>query len=80
MDLASIGLIIIAIGWLIQLAISWKGNDRIHPAFILCYMLGVMFLLVSGYLGNASVSPYEVITFLAALIVLLKISLPKKRK
>jgi len=80
MDLVSIGLIVIGIAWIAQLVMSWKGNNKIQPAFILLYMLGVLLMMVSGFMGNLGVSPYEVITFIAALIVLLKVSTSKKKK
>lgn len=80
MDLVSIGLIIIGIAWIVQLVMSWKGNNKIQPAFILLYMLGVLLMLIAGYMGNLGVSPYEVVTFFAALIVLIKIRFSKKKK
>lgn len=79
MDLASIGLIVIALAWIAQLVMSWKGNKNIQPAFIVLYMLGVLILVISGYLGNMGISPYEVLTFIAALIVLVKVGMSKKK-
>lgn len=80
MDLVSIGLIVIGIAWIVQLVMSWKGNNKIQPAFILLYMLGVLLMLVSGYLGNTGVSPYEVVTLIAALLVLIKVGFSSKKK
>ena len=80
MDLVSIGLVVIGLAWIAQLIMSWKGNNKMQPAFILLYLLGVLLMMISGYLGNLGVSPYEVITFIAALIVLVKIGLSKKMK
>lgn len=70
-DLSSIALIIIAIAWLVQLIFSWN-NKKIQPAFIILYMLGVLLLVVSGYLTQLPVSPFEIATFIAALIVLIR--------
>jgi len=80
MDLVSIGLVVIGIGWIIQLVMSWKGNNKIQPVFILLYLLGVLLMIISGYLGNIGVSPYEVVTFFTALLVLLRINISKKKK
>lgn len=80
MDLVAIGLITVGLAWLVQLVMSWKGDNKIQPAFILLYMLGVFLMMLAGYLGNAGVSPYEVVTFVAALMVLLRISFPGKKK
>ncbi len=80
MDLVSIGLIVIGIAWIVQLVMSWKGNSKIQPAFILLYMLGVLLMLIAGYRGNIGVSPYEVVTLFAALLVLIKIKFSKKKK
>ena len=84
MDLVAIGLITVGLAWIVQLVMSWKGDNKIQPAFILLYMLGVFLMILAGYLGNAVVSPYEAVTFVAALIVLLRVSFPakntKKRK
>lgn len=80
MDLVSIGLIVIGLAWIVQLVMSWKGNNKIQPAFILLYMLGVLLMLMAGYMGNLGVSPYEVVTLFTALLVLIKISFSKKKK
>ena len=73
----SIGLIIIAVAWVIQLILSWNSK-KIQPAFIVLYMLGVLTLVISGYLAKLPVSPYEIFTFIAALIVLVRTLIIKK--
>ncbi len=78
-DFVSIGLIVIALAWVIQLVISWNSK-KIQPAFIVLYMLGVLILMISGYFANLPVSPYEVFTFVAALIVLIRVLTLKKSK
>ena len=75
----SIGLIVIAIAWIVQLVISWK-NNKIQPMFVVLYMLGVLIMMVSGYFAKLPVSPYEVFTLIAALIVLIRILTLKKSK
>ena len=76
-DWVSIGLIVIALAWVAQLILSWK-TKKIQPAFIILYMLGVLILMISGYLANLPVSPYEIFTFIAALIVLIRMWTLKK--
>ncbi len=76
-DWASIALIIIALAWLVQLILSWNSK-KIQPVFIALYMLGVLILVASGYLASASVSPYEIFTFIAAFIVLIRVISLKK--
>lgn len=73
MELAQIGLILIAVAWIIQLAVSWKGNKNIHPVFILVYMAGVLALVIADYRETNILSYFELLTLIAAGIVLLKI-------
>ncbi|MEI6731296.1 MAG: hypothetical protein WCK90_01315 [archaeon] len=79
-DWVLIGLVVIAIAWIVQLVFSWKSN-KIQPAFIVLYMLGVLIMVVSGYFAKLPVSPYEIFTLLAALVVLIRtLTLKNKRK
>jgi len=73
MGLAQIGLVSIAVAWIIQLVASWKGNKNISPAFIIVYMLGVLALVIADYMGTSVLSYFELLAFIAAGIVLLKI-------
>lgn len=76
-DWVSVGLIVIALAWLVQLVMSWNSK-KIQPAFIILYMLGVLILMVSGYIAKLPVSPYEIFTFIAAFVVLIRIFMLKK--
>ena len=73
----SIALIVIALAWVVQLVLSWKSK-KIQPAFIVLYMLGVLIMMISGYVAKLPVSPYEVFTFIAAAIVLIRVLMLKK--
>jgi len=73
MDLSFAGLVIIAIAWLVQMVFSWKGNKEIQPAFIICYIVGVLMLVTADYLKNSTLSYFELLTCIAAGSVLLKI-------
>ena len=75
----SIGLIVIALAWVAQLIRSWKTKE-IQPCFIILYMVGVLILIISGYIAKLPVSPYEVFTLIAAAIVLIRILTLKKSK
>lgn len=77
-NLAQIGLILIMVAWLIQLGFSLKGNNQIQPAFIVCYMLGVLGMIVSDYLATSVLSYFEALTFIASGIVLVKLLVAKK--
>jgi len=78
MDLASIGLIIIAIAWLVQLYYALNNNKQIQPLFIIGYMLGVLLLVIASYQPTKTISYYEVLTFLASGVVLVKILTMKR--
>jgi uncharacterized protein with PQ loop repeat len=77
-DLSQGGLLIIAIAWIGQLYHVLRGNKNITPFFIVSYMVGVLLLVISGYLANLPVSYFELGTLVAALIVLIAV-LRKKR-
>ena len=77
-NLAPIGLLLIMVAWFIQLIFSFKGNNQIQPAFIICYMVGVLAMVVSDYLRTSSLSYFEALTFIASGIVLVKILVSKK--
>lgn len=73
MNLAGIGLILIAIAWIVQLAFSWKGNKSINPLFIIIYMAGVLLLVIADYIQTSVLSYFELLTLIAASIVLWKV-------
>jgi hypothetical protein len=66
MSLSFAGLVIIAAAWLVQLVFSWNGNRTIHPIFIVFYMLGVLALIISDYIGTKALSYFELLTLVAA--------------
>ncbi|MBD3380154.1 MAG: hypothetical protein GF408_06810 [Candidatus Omnitrophica bacterium] len=72
-NMASAGLVLIMAAWFIQLVFSLKGNFRIQPAFIVCYMAGVLLMIVSDYLATSVLSYFEALTFIASGIVLARI-------
>ena len=77
-NLATIGLLLIMVAWFIQLGSSFKGNNQIQPVFIICYMIGVLAMIVSDYLQTNILSYFEALTFIASGILLVKILVAKK--
>lgn len=73
LNLASAGLVLIAVAWLIQLYQVLKINKNISPLFVVGYIVGVGMLVTSGFLANAPVSYFELGTLVAAVIVLVVI-------
>jgi len=78
LNLASVGLIVIALAWLIQLYQVLKINKNISPLFVVGYMVGVGMLVVSGYLAKAPVSYFELGTLVMAAVVLIAVLRKKK--
>jgi len=78
MRMGELGLLVIAIAWLIQLAYSWKGKREIQPAFIIGYMIGVLLLVIADYIQIKILSYFELLTLIAAGVVLFRVSVVKK--
>lgn len=71
MNLTDIGLIVIAIAWLVQLVYSYKGNKKISNYFIIGYIIGVALLVISIFQSTGVISYYELGTLVAAALVLI---------
>ncbi len=69
LNLVNVGLVVIALSWLVQLYQIVKVNKNISPVFVFGYMVGVGMLLVNGWLVDASISYFELATLIAAAIV-----------
>ncbi len=79
--LTTIGLLLITIAWLVQLYFSYKGETKITKSFIILYMLGVVFMVINGAVTNSLNSSWsELLTFLAAGLVLIKTFNNKRQK
>lgn len=79
-NLATIGLLLIMLAWFIQLGFSLKGDSKIQPGFIVCYMIGVLAMVVSDYLQTSVLSYFEALTLIASGILLVKILVTKNKK
>ncbi len=72
-DSAIIGLLLIAIGWLLQLISSWNGERRIKKRFIMFNNLGVAWLVVDSFVkGLVSVAIFNLIVLVIASILLIR--------
>jgi hypothetical protein len=77
--ITTIGLFIIALGWLYQLILIIKGKINVQPTFVGLYSLGVFFLIIgSGEISISNfISPNGLSLFLSLIIFCL---LFKKKK
>ena len=71
MDLVTLGLIIIALAWLVQLIISWRrGSKEIIKAFLILYVIGVLLLVISGYINSDTTgATFNLLTLVLAFLV-----------
>lgn len=69
-----IGLVIIAAGWLVQLASVVQGKKEIHNYFVLAYVLGTFILTVNNDgQGLDFVAAINIVNILLSGIILVKI-------
>jgi len=69
-----IGLVLIAIGWLLQLASSWSGKRELRKRFIIFYIIGVAVLIIDSFMKGDNISAFfNLVTLILAGIVLAKI-------
>ncbi len=73
-DSALIGLGVIIIAWIIQLAYSWKGNREIRKSFLILYGIGTALLIIDSYLIDKSdVAVFNLIILLLTMCILIMI-------
>ena len=73
-----IGMVLIIVGWLIQLKHVWAQKKDIKFEFIVIYACGVALLFIDGFINNLlSLALLNLISFLVTMLVILKL---KKRK
>ena len=71
MLISYLGMGLIITGWLVQLVLSWKGDKRIHPAFIGIYAAGVMALAFDGFTsGLTELALLNAVSLTVAVLVL----------
>ena len=80
--LDQIGLIIIAVAWLIQLLFLIKGKKDLRLEFVIAYLIGIG-LLIAGAMKEKNFNDMfylQILTFIAAFLVLArKLKIPKRK-
>lgn len=74
---SGIGLVLIAIAWLLQIISSWKGKRDIRKRTLIFYNLGVAVLVINSVfiIGTIdSITVLNFVTLVLASILLIKIS------
>lgn len=74
---AGIGLILISIGWLLQIIHSWKGRREIRKRTLIFYNLGVAVLIINSVfvVGTIdSIAVLNIVILVLTSILLIKIS------
>lgn len=70
MNMVIVGLILIAIAWIVQLLLE-NSRTKIHPAFLNLYALGVILLVIDAFLNQETLIAYlHLASFSIALLVL----------
>lgn len=74
---AGIGLILISIGWLLQIMHSWNGRREIRKRTLIFYNLGVAVLIINSvFVVKAldSIAVLNFVTLVLASILLMRVS------
>ena len=71
-----VGLLLLIVGWVIQLYKVLTKNDRnISPYFLIFYFVGVLFLVLGNYLAGDIISTIlNLISAILPLILLVKVA------
>ncbi|MEI8364364.1 MAG: hypothetical protein WCF78_02820 [archaeon] len=49
---ALLGLTLVIVAWVMQLLSTIKGSKSIQPQFVLFYLIGVIFLVIDGFISG----------------------------
>ncbi|VVC71815.1 Uncharacterised protein [uncultured archaeon] len=78
LDVASVGLLLIIIGWSIQIYHTWRYGNVMHPLFLLFNAMGSLVLATEGMKGGleniSSPVILNLVTFLLAILVLASVA------
>jgi hypothetical protein len=80
---SAFGLTLIAIGWLLQIISSWKGDRKLRKRTLIFYCLGVAVLIINSVFVIKTfdiIAALNIVTLVLALILLIDISRTGKRK
>jgi hypothetical protein len=75
-----LGISVIIVAWILQLASSWNGSKEIKKRFIILYAVGSALLVIDGQWINedSAIAFVNVLCMLLACLVLIKISNKEK--
>ncbi|VVB78092.1 Uncharacterised protein [uncultured archaeon] len=75
---ALLGLGVIILAWIIQLAYSWKGNRDMKKSFLIIYVIGVALLVIDGYRTNMQdLAIFNLISLVVTMLVLIRMGYKK---
>ncbi len=78
MGLTIIGLVLIVIGWAIQVFFTYRGDREVNLLFLICYALGTVLLAMSGFFDKTwFLAILNLLTTIAAIAVIKKIGIKK---
>jgi CDP-diglyceride synthetase len=78
---ALIGLSLIIIAWVLQLLATMKGSKNIQPSFILFYLIGVVFLVIDGFMAGLNDNAFlNLISVLVSLAVFVRLVTTEEHK
>jgi hypothetical protein len=76
-----LGLLIIALAFVLQLVSSWEGDRTLRKRFLITYAIGVAIMIINGFLtGNNMIAIFEVIIFILVGILVSKEGMHDKDK
>ena len=72
--LSVVGLLLIAVGWLVQFASMRNGSKEIKKLFPAVGAIGILLLIIDGYLGGSyDIAMANVVILASSLLVLARI-------
>jgi hypothetical protein len=74
---SAFGLVLICIGWLLQIISSWKGDRKLRKRTLIFYCLGVAVLIINSVFVIKTfdiIALLNIVTLILALILLTDIS------
>jgi hypothetical protein len=75
-----VGLILIALGWILQLISSWNGNKGIKKRFIMVQNLGIAVIVVDNIIeGSAAIALFNAFVLIITSILLIRLGINDKK-
>lgn len=71
-DLSIVGLIVVAIGWIVQLLYSLKGGKKLKESFLVVYCVGVLLIVIENYMqSKTDLATLNLLVLIIAVLVLI---------